>query len=536
MSRLAKSSVRRRAAALGIAASLAAVALAAGAASAASGDLDPGFGGAAHGKVEFDLGGRASLPGVAVQPGGGIVSVGFTAGGTRDAVAYRLRADGTPDAGSGRVILPGRPMDVEEFARAAVAQPDGKVVVAGDVTDSTGFRDIAVWRLTSTGALDTSFGSNGNGLVTFGRASADEAAFDVALDPQGRIVVAGVRTGFDTDLALVRFTPEGEPDPTFAGGSPLFSLIHGGTDVARTVAVQADGQIIVAGTFEGTVNPVLRITPGTITSDAVLDRDFGGGDGIAEVPGILPGFNPDVAVGADGRVLLLGQVSAAGGSIDGTVVRLTSSGTVDDSFGSATGAHIDVNGSQETLQSLTLLPQGGVAVVGNDGTRSFVAKLRASGTPDRSLGPGGARTLPALAFGSLATVGALPDGRIIVVGNSDDSTGVAYRLLGDLKVPSCAGTKATIVGTKAPDHLVGTRRADVIAGLGGGDTISGLGKGDIVCGGAGGDHILGGAGADHLYGQAGRDTLSGGMGRDKLVGGRGRDTLKGGPGRDVLTP
>lgn len=535
MSRLTKSPARRRAAALGAFVSLGAVALAGGAASAASGDLDPGFGGAGHGRVEFDLGVPANLQGVAVQLDGGIVSVGTTTAiATTDAVAYRLRPDGTPDFRWAGVRLPG-PSDADEAATSAVVQPGGKVVVAGDVTDANGHRDIGVWRLTSAGALDTSFGSNG--LVTYGRNDEDETALDVALDPRGRIIVAGLRTALDADITVLRLTPQGAVDPTFNNGLPVFAPVHPGPDLARSVAVQADGEILVSGFYAGASNPVLRVTPGTATTDAVLDPGFGGGDGIAEVPDILPEVVPDVAVGADGKILLLGQVAAGGGAVDGTVVRLTSSGAVDDSFGSATGAHIAVSSGLTSPQSMTVLSHGEVAVLGYaGGGRSFVAKLLATGAPDPAMGPGGIRILPGVTTGSSAGVAALPDGRIVVVGNADDSTGVAYRLLGDFVAPSCAGKKATIVGTKAPDHLVGTGRADVIAGLGGEDTITGLGKGDIVCGGHGADTIVGGAGADHLYGQAGRDTLSGGKGGDKLVGGPGHDTLKGGPGRDTLTP
>src|SRR3954464_9618879 len=99
MSRSMRSCLRRRVATVGLAVSLGAVAVAGGAASAASGDLDPGFGGAAHGRVEFDLGSPAILRGFAVQPDGGIVSVRTTnVGGPRDAVAHRLHADGTPDS------------------------------------------------------------------------------------------------------------------------------------------------------------------------------------------------------------------------------------------------------------------------------------------------------------------------------------------------------------------------------------------------------------------------------------------------------
>jgi uncharacterized delta-60 repeat protein len=454
MKRFVKSCLRRRVAAVGVAVSLAAVAVAGGAASAASGDLDPGFGGAAHGRAEFDLIDPTFLDGLAVQPDGGIISVGTTTAAgsaTTGAVAYRLHADGTPDTAFGRVSLPG-PTDVNEAAYAAVAQPDGKIVVVGTVTDATGHYDMGMWRLTSTGALDTSFGSNSNGLVTFGRDDSDEVASDVALDPHGRIVVAGSRTGVDPDIAVLRLTPEGALDASFNGGSAAFAPLHPGSDVARSVAIQSDGQVIVASLYAGAAgNAVLRITPGNAISEAVLDRDFGGGDGIAEVPGTVATNAPDVAVGADGNILLLGQVSASG-TLDGTVVRLTTSGTPDDSFGSATGAHIDVDGSNETLQSLAVLPHGGVAVVGDAGigARAFVAKLSATSAPDLTMGPGGVRKLHGLASDLPLRIAVLPDGRIIAVGSSDVSTGVAYRLLRDLQVPKCAGKKATISEPRPP--------------------------------------------------------------------------------------
>jgi hypothetical protein len=76
---------------------------------------------------------------------------------------------------------------------------------------------------------------------------------------------------------------------------------------------------------------------------------------------------------------------------------------------------------------------------------------------------------------------------------------------------TCAGRRATIVGTALADVLRGTARADVIAGLGGNDRITGLGRGDLVCAGSGNDVIVtsGDRGA--------RDIVACGSGRDRLV-------------------
>ena len=92
-------------------------------------------------------------------------------------------------------------------------------------------------------------------------------------------------------------------------------------------------------------------------------------------------------------------------------------------------------------------------------------------------------------------------------------------------VPTCAGLKATVVGTAGGDELTGTSGNDVIVGLGGNDHISGGGGADVICG---------GDGNDKLDGAAGKDLLDGGTGKDKLVGGGGNDTLLGGDDDDRL--
>lgn len=92
---------------------------------------------------------------------------------------------------------------------------------------------------------------------------------------------------------------------------------------------------------------------------------------------------------------------------------------------------------------------------------------------------------------------------------------------------TCAGARATLVGTEGPDALTGTAGDDVIAGLDGDDTIDGLGGNDLICGGSGLDTVTGGGGSDRLYGEAGDDNLDGAAGVDVVVGGLGTDTCWG---------
>jgi subtilisin-like proprotein convertase family protein len=108
-------------------------------------------------------------------------------------------------------------------------------------------------------------------------------------------------------------------------------------------------------------------------------------------------------------------------------------------------------------------------------------------------------------------------------------TAVSYTVVAP---PTCAGRRATIVGTSDADVLTGTSGPDVIAGGGRADTIIGGGAGDTICAGAGADTVYGGDGDDLLIGGGGDDALLGLAGNDHLDGGPGPDACHGGPGTD----
>ncbi|WP_067428704.1 calcium-binding protein [Nocardioides jensenii] len=96
---------------------------------------------------------------------------------------------------------------------------------------------------------------------------------------------------------------------------------------------------------------------------------------------------------------------------------------------------------------------------------------------------------------------------------------------------TCAGLRATIVGTTGPDRIIGTAGRDVIVGRVGNDFIDGRGGNDVICGNRGGDVLNGGPGHDRVYGGEGMV--------DPILEEEGplpNDTLRGGPGNDRLFP
>ena len=159
----------------------------------ATGALDPDFG--SGGRVMLPGGG--SLSAVLVQPDRNIVVAG-NAGGSAMMTVTRLKPDGSLDAtfGSGGTTTVAFG-SLANLLGGAARRPDGKIVIAGYTQDG---EDVAVARLNADGSLDATFGAAGKATVDFGVATFGNA---VALAPNGRIVVAGQKTGGD-DFAVAR--------------------------------------------------------------------------------------------------------------------------------------------------------------------------------------------------------------------------------------------------------------------------------------------------------------------------------------------
>ncbi len=287
------------------------------------GTLDPGFGKGGTAVPRFGATSSDHGAGIALQPDGAIIVAGAsTAPGTSDFAVGRLHNPGgvlDPSFGSGGRGFAGLGTGSQETGRAVALQADGRILVAGSST-AAGTTDIAVARFLNPGGTpDPSFGDGtGVALARFAATGVDEA-YAVAMQTDGRIVVAGRSTagGDDPDIAVVRFMPDGSYDRSFGAGSGRVLVPVGAatTDRAAAIALQPDGRIVVAGSSDGDA-AIVRLE-----RDGRPDTSFGGDGSVAIDLGGAEDAGTGVALQADGRIVLAGTATP-GGDERVAVVRL----------------------------------------------------------------------------------------------------------------------------------------------------------------------------------------------------------------------
>ena len=155
----------------------------------------------------------------------------------------------------GEVItnIPGPSSDV---AAGEAIQSDGKIVEVGTASvfapDGSIIGDFALTRINADGSVDTHFGTNGSVLTNFGDGSIQ--AVGVAIQVDGRIVVAGTLTNgeFVQEIVLARYNKDGSLDRSFGVGGEVVTDFGDDTSAtAAGLAVDSRGRIVVAGTVSG---------------------------------------------------------------------------------------------------------------------------------------------------------------------------------------------------------------------------------------------------------------------------------------------
>jgi uncharacterized delta-60 repeat protein len=175
---------------------------------------------------------------------------------------------------------------------------NGKAVLGGDTTNTIASQDIVVIRLNTNGSLDTSFDSDGKARYSF--TSGQDGLRGIEVDDSNRIVIAGKGGG---DFQVARLTTSGALDTTFdTDGKQSISI--NGTDDGDALVIDGSGRIIIAGAVNGSKDfGIVRLTASgaldmSFDTDGKQTVDFSGGTVTEECEAIM--------LQSDGKIVLAG--------------------------------------------------------------------------------------------------------------------------------------------------------------------------------------------------------------------------------------
>lgn len=353
---------------------------------------------------------------------------------------WRYTSDGIPDPtfhGTGSTTVTGTGGGSNDYAEAVALDQQKNIVVTGmgDNLYASHIGDLAIWRYTPSGDLDTTL--NGTGFLTKAGTvgGTRDHATSVALDGQGRIVVAGGSldaTGA-WHMAIWRYSGTGSLDSTFnsTGFVSMAGTAGGGNlDYAYSVALDNQDNIVAAG--------ISRDASGTCflalwryTSSGTLDTTFNG-TGFVTKTGTSGGNNDDgsaVMLDSQGKIVVAGYSVDASNNWYVAVWRFTNTGSPDTSF-NGTGYVLKTGTSganDDTGSAVALDSHGNIVVAGasaDASSNSYVAVWRytSAGILDISFNGTGYVTQASAASGTSAWgAGMALDslGRIVVAGITD---------------------------------------------------------------------------------------------------------------------
>lgn len=377
------------------------------------GSLDTNF--SSDGKVLTGFGDYELAHGVAIQPDGKIVVVGFYNHiGTLPGRVARYHTNGALDTSfDGDGLLTNtlsRPSDV-------AVQPDGRIVLLGTHKSAQGDFKFAFQRLNPNGSFDASFAGSGTAFRDF--VSTDDYGFNLAVLPDGRIFGVGHR-GTDA-IGLVRLWPDGSPD---AGGQQTLAFESttfpaGSDETMYGMAMQADGRTIVVGTVVTALGTESDFALARFLPNGLLDGTFGVA-GRVELDIHNVDVGRAVAVQPDGRIVVAGHVGA--GDANFVVARFTGDGALDTTFGFGGFNVVDFAGDADYARAIAVAPDGKIVVAGNAGALIGTARFNANGTLDTSFDGDGKQTFVfpnSFSLGADAVI-VQSDRKVVVGGKASD--------------------------------------------------------------------------------------------------------------------
>jgi uncharacterized delta-60 repeat protein len=301
----------------------------------------------------------------------------------------------------------------DDFANGVAIQADGKIVVAGRAGGGGGRFGLA--RYNPNGTLDTSFGSDGKVVTNFS-ASADDFANGVAIQADGKIVAAGHSSD---RFALVRYNTDGKLDLTFSGDGKVTTNFSADFDDALGVAIQADGMIVAAGHAGFGRFALARYNP-----DGTPDTTFSDNGKVTTNFSRASDLATGVAIQANGKIVAAGTAGSTEFSGKFALARYNANGTLDTTFSGNGKATTDFTpGEQDVAFGVAIQANGKIVAAGGGdvgGIRFALARYTRNGALDTTFsGDGKVTTDFSAGLDAAHGVAIQADGKIVAAGHAD---------------------------------------------------------------------------------------------------------------------
>lgn len=388
-----------------------------------AGSLVAGFG--TSGKLTTSFGTGSSANAIAVQSDGKIILGGSAnVGGNYNFALARYTTAGALDAsfsGDGKQTTAFGA--ISNQINAIALQGDGKIVAVGNTTISGSDVDFAIARYNTDGTLDVSF--DGDGKASTSLTSGIDYAYAVAIQTDGKIVVAGTSQTYD--FAVARYNADGSLDNSFSGDGKLTTDFGASNEEGRALFLQADGKIIVGG-FSGTFFALARYN-----SDGSLDTNFDtdgkvtaaiGASGNSRIMGLaLQNDGKIVAVGTNMNWVYNWMTDMNEAVYDVALARFNSSGSLDNTFDTDGKLITDLGYTDDMATAIAIQNDGKIVVAGSSNYRFALQRYSASGALDNTF-DGDGKVVTSFASNAYAYALKL-SGNVIYAAGSDVNNGFA---------------------------------------------------------------------------------------------------------------
>jgi uncharacterized delta-60 repeat protein len=247
----------------------------------------------------FNTGG--AFRSILLQPDGKIIGAGSSSGTNYNYTVMRFMPTGKPDSSFGINGIT-RTIFGNDFAVGACLQPDGKIIVGGN-----GSAEFLFMRYNTDGSLDKGFGNKGIVSANFGSGNIRSTCRAIALQSDGKIVAAGEIQNYREaieGIILTRFNADGTTDYSFGnrGGYSLNKFNY--TVLCKAMALQPNGKIVLAGS---TLSNQFSFGVARYNNDGSVDTSFGPNGGVQNSFYRYSEANA-VAIQPDGKIIAVGEI------------------------------------------------------------------------------------------------------------------------------------------------------------------------------------------------------------------------------------